>query len=257
MRYGVEFRVGTQAVHADLSDSNQLISLDLASDSEKRTTLRADNLVLAAGPWTPALFKTLFPSSSVDMKPVIDAGDWIVFKNPKPRSAQSIAAVYLDDIVGEKLEFAGRNDHTIWATGERSRIGKVPLLGETPEPDQDNLDKLLANANVFLKHGQGDNSGLKIVSLGRSYRPTTQTGLPLIGGVPPERLSPGGSIWSVNSTRKSVYVNFGHGSHGLLLGMGSGKLMSQMLRCEKTDIDLPNMDLLCGKADYYTTLGNA
>ena len=236
--------MGTQAVHAELSESNQLISLDLASDSEKQTTLRADNLVLAAGPWTPALFRTLFPSSSVDMKPVIDAGDWIVLENPKPTSVKSIAAVYLDDIVGAKLEFAGRSDHTIWATGESSRIGKVPLLGETPEPDQDNLDKLLASANVFLKHGPGDNSGLKIVSLGRSYRPTTQTGLPLIGGVPPERLSPGGPIWSANSTRRSVYVNFGHGSHGLLLGMGSGKLMSQMLRCEKTDIDLSKMDLL-------------
>ena len=50
-RYGVEFLMGTQAVHAVLSDSNQLISLDLASGNEKRTTLRADNLVLAADPW--------------------------------------------------------------------------------------------------------------------------------------------------------------------------------------------------------------
>ena len=162
-----------------------------------------------------------------------------------------IAAVYFDDIVGEKLEFAGRKDHTIWATGERSRVGKVPLVGETPQPDQDNLDKLLANANAFLKHGrQGDGNhsgGLNSVSLGRAYRPTTQTGLPLIGAVPPERLSPlpGGSIRSVHSTiRESVYVNSGHGSHGLLLAMGSGKLMSQMLRGEKTDIDLPDMNFI-------------
>ena len=88
LRYGVEFRMGSQAVGANLSSSNQLVSLDLANDSEKRTTIRLDNLVLAAGPWTPTLFKMLFPNSSVDMEPVIDAGDWIVFENPEPTSAK-------------------------------------------------------------------------------------------------------------------------------------------------------------------------
>lgn len=242
-RYGVEFRMSTQAVRANLFSSNQLVSLDLASDSERQTTIRLDNLILAAGPWTPTLFKKLFPDSSIDMEPVIDAGDWIVFKNPKPTSAKSIAAVYLDDIVGEKLEFAGRNDHTIWATGERSRIGAVPKLGQTPEPDQVSLDKLHANAVTFLKHEQGGDHELHVLSQGRSYRPTTRTGMPIIAGVPAGRLSTGGSVRPLNSVRKSVFINSGHGSHGLLLGMGSGKLMSQMLLGEKTDIDVSKMAL--------------
>ncbi len=91
--------MGAQAVGANLSSSNQPESLDLASDGEKRT-IRVDNLVLVAGPWTPTLFKMLFPNSSVDMEPVIDAGDWIVFENPEPTSAKSVAAVFLDEIVG-------------------------------------------------------------------------------------------------------------------------------------------------------------
>lgn len=78
LRYGVEFRMSTQAVGANLSSSNQLPSLDLASNDDKRTTIQLDDLILAAGPWTPALFKMLFPTSSIDMDPVIDAGDWIV-----------------------------------------------------------------------------------------------------------------------------------------------------------------------------------
>lgn len=158
---------------ANLSSSNRLLSLDLASDSEKRTTVRLDNLVLAAGPWTPALFKTLFPRSSIDLEPVIDAGDWFVFENPEPMSAKTIGAVYLDEIVGERLEFAGRNDHTIWATGKRSHVGAVPKVGQTPEPDQASLDKLHADAETFLKHGQGDDCDSHVLSQGRSYRPTT------------------------------------------------------------------------------------
>ena len=31
---------------------------------------------------------------------------------------------------------------------------------------------------------------------------------------------------------------WGHGSYGLTLGMGSGRLMSQLMRGEKPDIDL-------------------
>ena len=146
--------------------------------------------------------------------------------------------------MGEKLEFAGRNDHTIWATGERSHIGAVPKVGQTPEPDQASLKKLHANATVFLKHGQGNDCELRVLSQGRSYRPTTQSGLPIIAGVPAGRLAAGSPVWPLKAVRKSVYVNFGHGSHGLLLGMGSGKLMSQMLLGEKTDIDVSKMGLL-------------
>ncbi|KAL8681736.1 MAG: hypothetical protein Q9186_002183 [Xanthomendoza sp. 1 TL-2023] len=50
--------------------------------------------------------ETFFPHSSVKLEPVISAGDWFVFENPEPDS--EITAAYSDDIVGEKLEFAGR-----------------------------------------------------------------------------------------------------------------------------------------------------
>lgn len=69
--------------------------------------LNCNKLVLATGPWTPAVFKRLFPGSSVKFEPVISAGEWFVFENPETHSSV-IAATYFDDIVGEKLEFAGR-----------------------------------------------------------------------------------------------------------------------------------------------------
>lgn len=68
--------------------------------------VECDKLVVAAGPWTPAVFTKLFPGSSVDLESVISAGEWFVFKNSE--SEAEIAATFLDDIVGHKLEFAGR-----------------------------------------------------------------------------------------------------------------------------------------------------
>ena len=67
----------------------------------EQSTLICDNLVLAAGPWTPVVFKTLFPQAPNKVEGVLDAGDWIIFENTEPRSAKSIAAVYFDEIVGE------------------------------------------------------------------------------------------------------------------------------------------------------------
>lgn len=65
--------------------------------------------------------------------------------------------------------------------------------------------------------------------------------MPIIAGVPPCRLAAGGSVMPLDTMRKSVYVNYGHGSLGMLLGMGSGKLMSQMISGEKTEIDVSKM----------------
>lgn len=99
---GVEFRMNRQAVSAKLSDDNRLQALSLTSKNGEPSTLKCDNLALAAGPWTPTVFKTLFPQATVKVEAVIDAGDWILFENTERRSAKPIAAVYSDEIVGEK-----------------------------------------------------------------------------------------------------------------------------------------------------------
>ena len=76
------------------------------SNEKKVFFLECDKIILAAGPWTPAVFTKLFPGSSVNLEPVISAGEWFVFKNSEPES--EIAATFFDDIVGHKLEFSGR-----------------------------------------------------------------------------------------------------------------------------------------------------
>lgn len=232
--YGVEFRMSTLVTDADMTMSQTMLSLNVTDnnkDNKTASVLRCDNLVIAAGPWSPALFKVLFPWSPVKFDPVISAGDWIVFENPVMPADSEIAAVYIDDIVGHKLEFAGRNDHTIWATGEKSGVGKVPNVEEEPEPDQRNLAKLKAYADTFLNH---DIKELRVISQGRSYRPTTRNRLPVIAGIPPCRLSK--TTVHCNDSRTSVYLNSGHGSYGVSLGMGSGKIMSQILMHKEPDL---------------------
>ncbi|KAL8745703.1 MAG: hypothetical protein Q9184_007839 [Pyrenodesmia sp. 2 TL-2023] len=233
--YGVEFRMNSQAVAADLSSTDEILSIDVIHDNKTSSTLRCDSLILATGPWTPALFKTLFPGSAVTFEPVISAGEWFVFENPETHSSV-IAATYFDDIVGEKLEFAGRNDHTIWATGAKSDIGTVPNIGEVPEPNASSLARLKAYSDIFLKHPQG---GLRVINQGRSYRPANEKQLPIIAGIPSSMLSTNGS----RAGKSSVYINSGHGSYGVTLGMGSGKIMSQLVLGEEPSVNLTKMGI--------------
>lgn len=238
---GIEFRMNSQAVSARLSDHNRLQALSLMDKNGKQSTLKCDNLVLAAGPWTPVLFKTLFPQAIIKIEAAIDAGDWIIFRSPEQRSATSIAAVYFDEIVGEKLEFAGRNDQKVWATGEKSQIGTLPKPGDAPEPDEKALLNLLANATRFLKYKQGDEPGLHIIKQGRSFRPETPSRLPVITAVPGCKLNTQDTTLPSDDRRPSVFINSGHGSYGVTLGMGSGKVMSQIIMGSKPDVDLSKM----------------
>ncbi|KAL8747045.1 MAG: hypothetical protein Q9190_001010 [Brigantiaea leucoxantha] len=226
--------MNTEAVSAAIAHDNQSVLLGLKGQDGKVGILQTQKVVIAAGPWTPSVFHSLFPDSSVDLEPTIDAGDWMLLKNPHPSSRQSIAAIYLDDIVGEKLEFAGRNDGTIWVTGRRSFTGAVPPVGSHSEPDKEMIQSLTASSKRFLEHGSDDISKM-IIKTGRSYRPATKSMLPVFAGLRSRCLS-AKSLQKQGPESPIVFINSGHGSYGITLGMGSGKLMSQIISGRKESI---------------------
>lgn len=149
---------------------------------------------------------------------MIFAGDWRVIENSGSYSEKAIAGVYFDAIVGHKLEFAGWNAHIIWATGEKTATGEVPDVGQVP---QLSLGKLKGYADLYLKRQHGGKQRMRVISQGRAYRPATRTQLPIIAAVPACELSPD----RCNDCNTSVFVNSRHGSYGVTLGMGNGKLI--------------------------------
>ena len=198
--------MNTNAVFAKLSNNDATLSLDVIDSNNRTSAIDCNKLVLAAGPWTPATFQMLFPPSSIKFDPVISAGNWCVIENSGSYSEKAIAGVYFDAIVGHELEFAGRNDHTIWATGEQTATGEVPGAGQVPQPDPGSLGKLKFYADLYLKRQHGGKQRMRVIGQGRAYRPATRTQLPIIAAVPACELSSD----RCNDCNTSVFVNSGH-----------------------------------------------
>ena len=156
--------MNTKAVFSELSNNDVNPSLNVIGSNDKTFAIDCYKLVLAAGPWTPATFEMLFPRS-VKFDPVFSAVEWLKFENPGSCSEQAIAGVYFDAIVGHKLEFAGRTDHTIWAIGEKIATGEVAEVGQVRQPDPGSLRNLKGYSDLYLKCQHGGKQRMHLLSI--------------------------------------------------------------------------------------------
>jgi len=117
--------LSTTATSVKRSAHNRVESFVIENDGIS-SYIACQSLVLAAGPWTPLMYQRLFPSSAITLKATLNAGDWILFRDPFPATKKTIAFIALDDIVGEKLELVGRDDGTIWLIGRKDYNASLP-----------------------------------------------------------------------------------------------------------------------------------
>lgn len=235
---GVTIQTSTTATEAIISEEGTIEAIRcVLADRAGERLLPCNSLVLAAGPWTPQQIQTMFPHSTLDLAPTTLAGDWLLLKNAIHPDEKSTASVFFNHIVGEKLEFSGRNDRTIWVCGKTNSTASLPPLGEETPPDDLQVADLLEYSRQFIRDfdDTGDeNDTLTVVDKGRSFRPMRQSGLPLITEIPSQFIS----LIKPPKQRSGVFVSYGHGSYGTSLGIGSGKLMAQLILGEDLDIDL-------------------
>ena len=190
---GVEIKTGLEVISADLSSANQIQAVTCVRRDLTPVSIPCTKLLLATGPWTPTVYKSLFPTSPINLQWSTNAGDFIICKNPCRTTENTVAYVSFQAIVAEKMEFAARSDGTIWACGRRNHTASLPSPGEIAERDEQLIEELLGHARTWLnlkcscenKHGKE----LKVVSKGRAFRPATESGLPVMSEVAPSDLS--------------------------------------------------------------------
>ena len=247
--YGVEIYNQTEILRADTSPSGILEWVQL-SRRGKVLEISCDNLVLAAGAWTPRLYKKLFPSSDADFCPKTNSGNWLVVKSPAKPLIHNRCEIIFDDYVEHQLEFVGRNDGTIWISGLDNRVKRLGDVKGSEVPDEDAFSMLSGYARRFLlasEMEEGDDPD--VLATGRTYRPTIDRELPIIAHVDPRKLCPVNQtdgncpVGDLDGPPGGVFVCSGHGRYGITLAMGSGRLMSQMIMGDATDFDVSKLGL--------------
>ena len=140
------------------------------------------------------------------------------------------------------MEFTARNDGTIWACGRRNLTAKLPPSGLSTKPDEEMIEELKDRARTWLfsdyKCIEKHTDRIELVSKGRAFRPATKSGLPVISEVKASDLTCDTIETTSREGSSGVYLGWGHGSYGLTLGMGTGKVMGQVMHGENPDLDL-------------------
>lgn len=120
-----------------------------------------------------------------------------------------------------------------------------PPPNKKDKPDEFVISDLIKFSRRFvqteLDEGKGVDHDPIILAQGRSFRPSTISGLLIASKLPSIPLFRTEEPHSLTNSR--VFVCSGHGSYGITLGIGSGKLISQLVRNERTDIDISKFGL--------------
>ena len=229
----------------------------VSRDSKKESTIPCTNLVLSMGPWTPQVLKDLFPSStiSLDISPL--AGYSLVVRSPRytlkhqrnvHRGQSHAVFTTLPSSYGFSPEIFLREGGEIYIAGLNPTI-KLPSRAEDINRLSDPREmQKLKDVAVRLLGGLAKNTeeaadettnldDLEILREGLCFRPVGSTGVPTIGKI--DNLALGGGTRA--SPRGGVFIAAGHGPWGISLSLGTGKIISEMIKKQKTSVNVTGL----------------
>lgn len=174
------------------------------------STIPATDVVLAAGPWSG---KEYFPLLGL---PISGArAHSVVIKPSKAASAHALFTELTIDGSPQETEIYARPDE-VYICGQSDSV-PLPASGHDVSYDPKRTQKLIDQAALVSPHDLSPSQGGKVTAQQACYLPMVDTGGgPLIGQ------------WSPN-THKGIYVATGHSCWGILLSLGTGKVMSEIL----------------------------
>lgn len=242
----------TKLVHADPGNpaSQAIIRVDvLATTSTGREfhtgklDLPCDSLVLAAGCWTPSVFRTLFPRAP--RVPTVQglAGYSVTARSRAWKglhaapAAAPCHAVFTSDPSGFSPELYSRAGGELWVGGVNSAALPLPARAMDARPDRASIERIVAVARALC----GDD--VEVLQGGLCFRPNTPSGKPIVArvaeadlgeGVRPRACSGRGG----GGGGGGVYLAVGHGPWGISLCLGTGLVLSEMILGRPTSADV-------------------
>lgn len=138
----------------------------------------------------------------------------------------------LDDDVDLHISSLVNGD--LYAAGELEQDTNVtPPLPEFIQPSPEEIEKLRNLVSRYVDLGSSNDARV-VVAYGRAFVPEIPQDRPIIAKIPRGLLSDK----SVLESHSGVYLSFGHDLDGFTLGLGSGKVLTELVLGREPSINL-------------------
>ena len=127
------------------------------------------------------------------------------------------------------MDISSRPDGTLYIGGSLSAQEALPDTTTDVHTQLQYVRKMERLVASVLDCSMDD---IKVLEVGRAYRPCLEHGRPIVSQVPLDELlgmTCRDPIERSEVKRGGVYLNVGHGCDGITLGPGSGKVMSELI----------------------------
>ena len=256
---GIQIHLSSKPQSIITDSTDTITALNISTPSNNTTSLPCTNLILSAGPWTPSLFSTLFPSSHTHIPIFPLAGHSLTFTspryktpfiNPSPNSddkdEQMAYAIYCAPsrsfpYAPEAFARLARNRQPeVWIGGLNSPEMRLPETADEVKPLLSkeaiaDLRRTTVQLTGLAKEGSELNyDDLTTLREGLCFRPVSETGVPVICQLSEKQLG---------GVRGRVFIASGHGPWGISLSLGTGKIVSEMVEGREMSADVRGLRL--------------
>ncbi|GKZ97495.1 hypothetical protein AnigIFM59636_000881 [Aspergillus niger] len=259
---GVKLHYPTKASSLVRNEAGTITGVRIVNlNTKSESTIPCTNLVVCAGPWTPQVFRDLFPFSKVALPIYPLAGYSLVLHSPRHTLEHEQKKYHGETHAlfttwppscGFSPELFSREGREIYIAGLNTKTIPLPERADDSHNsvDQKEMDRLkAASVRLLGKLAEGKTESsdetpnvndLKIVREGLCFRPASDRGTPFVGRIDDSLLGEG--IKTATGSRKGgVFVASGHGPWGISLALGTGKVIADLVEGVQPAVDISGL----------------
>lgn len=214
-------------------------------------------LVITSGAWSPRVFSSLFPKSSIRIPVSSLAGHSLLVRNafhtPEQADTEACHALFAADEIGFSPELFSRIGGELYLAGLNSTMIPLPEHPSDVKVNPESIEQMKKCAAGMI--GAVDGKPMEVLRealvsqflcLNESwvfqltrcqcFRPVTASGRPLICRIPDAKL--GGGLKTRKAGDGGVFLAAGHGAWGICQAPGTGLVMSELIEGRSTSANI-------------------
>ena len=261
-KLGVEFVFNANATSVQAAPgARHFTSIQIKQQDAEPLNIPCRSLVIAAGPWSPRVFSTLFPHASfhLPMNSTASAGNHFRVRTPswKPEDDQkgSQEVFFQSEVPGRQgIDITSFPGGDLYVGGWGARSEEFPELAEGVHAQPSEIERMKEIVEGYLR--VPEDGELDVFAVGRCYRPLAKFRHPIVTKVDWELLGMDDESQDrpLSSEQEDdlqdgrygpggLFLNTAHVDDGVTLSLGSGKVMSELLLGLPLSVDISGLGL--------------